>query len=810
MTFGRSSRSRRAEAPGTAQGQPALLGADLAPHPGSGDAPGGLCQEIFRAPSGKEEAVFPLLAADHRPEVEDGDPVGLSLEPPPLPGRGPRRHPRLRITIGFKFGALLVALLAVLITTSAVLMTQTTTTAREFDDILRREVRQGLLARQMQVHFAKRVQEWKDLLLRGVDPKERAEALERIEEQDRRADALYRQLLATDPDPALMWMLKRYDDSDRAADVAYERAVDDFLQSSGRNYAAADRAVRGVDRPGIEQIDRIVAELERRISARVAAQEASIEKRQQITLTAAGALLFLLSGIMVLALFRIVRPLRQLTRQAERAATDRLPNAVARIKNPDTEMEQSSLPPFVARTRDELRDLAEALTALQSSALEGAVEQHRADRQTSEMLVNLGRRNQNLLGRMLSYVTELERREQDPEILSQLFRLDHATTRIRRNAESMLVLAGAHQTRTWSRPVPVIDVVRAALSEIEEYVRVDLHHIEDCLVNGSTVADAVHLIAELVENATHFSPPTTQVTVIGQRVREGYRLRVIDQGVGMTQRELESANQRIRRVDGERTNAKLLGLVVVGRLARRRNIEVTLEPSAGRGITASILLPESTLGLGPAPTGSVDAPASAPAGASRSLPALGTRRAVAGPRVAGAPAAFSRTRAVPGLPTTPGPAGPVLPAPVSPRSAPTRPTPVPAVLLPPAEDPVGPAPTLPSSIPPSSGVFAARGASDGYAGSGDSAQVIDLTREGAPVSQVPQAIPRRVRGAQLPDLGPAAEPVIARPDDGPGAAESLRWQLRSFQLDVQAARRAINESEPGDGPGPRNGQHLGG
>jgi len=246
------------------------------------------------------------------------------------------------------------------------------------------------------------------------------------------------------------------------------------------------------------------------------------------------------------------------------------------------------LPAVEVRSRDELRDLADALSSMQNSAVELAFDQHRAERAAADILVNLGRRNQSLLKRTLGYITELEGEESDPDVLARLFRLDHATTRIRRNAESMLVIAGAAQTRTWSRPVPVTEVVRAALSEIEDYVRVDPHHIEDVALTGASVADVVHLIAELLENATHFSPPNSRVVVVGQRLPDGYRLRVVDGGVGMTATELAAANARITQAADERGDSPLLGLYVVGRLSARHGIAVELEPSAGVGITATI------------------------------------------------------------------------------------------------------------------------------------------------------------------------------------------------------------------------------
>jgi methyl-accepting chemotaxis protein len=702
----------------------------------------------------------------------------------------PRGPIRVRLTIGLKLGLLIALLLAVLAASSGVLIAQNRSTAQAYQRLLLREVRQGQLARQLQVEFKKRVQEWKDILLRGSDPAELRVYSANFARQDATVHDLYRQLLAADPDPGLRVQVQKSADLESGVDQAYQQAYTGFLASDGTDFAAADRIVRGIDRPLTDQLDRIVADLEARIAEHVTAQQYLTAQRQRLTLLASVVLVVLLSALLFLALLRIVRPVRDLIRQADRAANEHLPAAVERIKTLRPDDEMPTLPRFRATTSDELADLAQALTLLQESALEQAIAQHRADRETADMLVNLGRRNQNLLGRMLSYVTELERQEEDPDVLAQLFRLDHATTRIRRNAESMLVLAGASQTRTWSRPVPVLDVVRAALSEIEEYGRVDLHHLEDALVNGSAVADVVHLIAELVENATHFSPPTTRVTVVGQQVREGYRLRVVDQGVGMTRRELDEANGRIHRVDGGWADSKLLGLFVVGRLARRRSVGVALEPSAGRGITASILLPSSVLS---AATGA-GSPASSP-GSSETAPGSAS--------VASDP-----------VPVT-------VPEPTSSEQSRSE----------------QPRPTLPAAL----------GAA-GRLGAADEKLTIDLTdscgargRDPLAAGTVPvqwfdhrtgrpdgddrdrdrggggggggaaiiPAVPRRVRGAQLPDLGPAAEPTIARPDEGPGAAESLRWQLRSFQLDVQAARRAISESEPAADVGGRGGDHDG-
>lgn len=363
-----------------------------------------------------------------------------------------------------------------------------------------------------------------------------------------------------------------------------------------------------------KQEDAALAELEdatlRMEEQRIALQEQralDADRRAEI-IVAVGLLLFL--GLIVAAtavVRQIVRPIRLLTQIAEQVAREQLPDTVAKIRELEEGEEPPVLDPIVLGTRDETASLASAIDTLQSSAVSLAVEQRLAERESADMLVNLGRRNQNLLNRTLAYISDLERTETDPEVLERLFQLDHATTRIRRNAESMLVLAGALQIRTWAVPAPIADVVRAALSEIEDYNRIEIYHMQEVGISGSAISDVVHLLAEILENAAHFSPPATSVTVVGKSVAEGYRIRVVDEGIGMTQAELDEANETIRRATQGRGATKLLGLYVVGRLAARRGVEVELEASAGRGITANIVLPHSVLADLPAePAGGAD------------------------------------------------------------------------------------------------------------------------------------------------------------------------------------------------------------
>ncbi|HEV7761655.1 MAG TPA: nitrate- and nitrite sensing domain-containing protein, partial [Acidimicrobiales bacterium] len=217
----------------------------------------------------------------------------------------------------------------------------------------------------------------------------------------------------------------------------------------------------------------------------------------------------LVAGVATWAVSRsITRPLRALTQQATDMANNRLPDAVLDIL--DTPLgDDVTVPhvdPIAVQTRDEVSDVAEALNTVQDSALDLAVEQAVLRRNIADSFVNLGRRNQNLLGRQLDFITELEHNETDPDTLANLFRLDHLATRMRRNAESLLVLAGIDPPRKWAAPVRITDAIRAALGEVEDYQRVTVRQVEPTTVMGSAAADLAHLLAELIENALIFSP----------------------------------------------------------------------------------------------------------------------------------------------------------------------------------------------------------------------------------------------------------------------------------------------------------------
>jgi signal transduction histidine kinase len=240
-----------------------------------------------------------------------------------------------------------------------------------------------------------------------------------------------------------------------------------------------------------------------------------------------------------------------------------------------------------------------------------------AERQASysRIYVNLARRNQSLLHRQVAVIDELERTEEDPETLRRLFTLDHLTTRIRRNAESLLVMAGEGSPRQVSSSVPVADVVRAAASEIEQYARVDIRVADAFEVVGPAVVDVTHMLAELVENAAEYSSPETHVTVVSEPTAEGVAVVIVDRGIGMSPGDLAGANATLAsppELDDQ--IVRHLGFQVVGRLAAKLGAVVHLQPTEGGGITSVVQLPASLLAARPAPAAApaAAAPAAAP------------------------------------------------------------------------------------------------------------------------------------------------------------------------------------------------------
>ncbi len=313
----------------------------------------------------------------------------------------------------------------------------------------------------------------------------------------------------------------------------------------------------------------------------------------------AAAILFSFIAVRSLA-NQITAPVKQLSDQAQAAAELGIPAVVQAAR---TSEELPDLDPFEVESNDELAILAHSLNTMQDAAVDLAAGQAKLRRQNvARTFVSLGRRNQNLLNRQLEFIDELEQQETDADALENLFRLDHLATRMRRNAENLLVLAGEQTPRRWAKPIAVRDVLRAAAAEIADYRRVRLGDIDPATVSGNLATDLSHLVAELLENAGSFSPPTTPVEVLGQHTATHYRLAIVDQGIGMDPAALAQVNDRLRNpVDFADAPSAYLGLFVVGRLSQELGITVRLasaDPTGEgrrRGTIAFIDLPVSLL-----------------------------------------------------------------------------------------------------------------------------------------------------------------------------------------------------------------------
>jgi Nitrate and nitrite sensing/HAMP domain/Histidine kinase-, DNA gyrase B-, and HSP90-like ATPase len=305
-------------------------------------------------------------------------------------------------------------------------------------------------------------------------------------------------------------------------------------------------------------------------------------------------------AIALLALLLVARsmaqPLQHLRARAIDIAQHRLPEAVQRLRTTERGDLDVRVEPIGINSRDEIGQVAQAVDDIQEVAVRLASEQAALRRSIGDMFTNLARRSQTLIDRQLELIDDLERDETDPDTLGALFRLDHLATRMRRNAEDLIVLSGADPGRHWAQQMTVVDVVRAAAAEVEEYQRVEFLPLADLEVAGHVAVDVIHLLAELIENATAFSPPNTKVQIAGQAVPHGYVIEVEDRGLGMSDEELIQANERLANPpEIDFALSRVLGLYVVGRLSQRHGIKIQLRHSWYGGVTALTLLPNSML-----------------------------------------------------------------------------------------------------------------------------------------------------------------------------------------------------------------------
>ncbi|MCI0686614.1 MAG: nitrate- and nitrite sensing domain-containing protein [Sporichthyaceae bacterium] len=422
------------------------------------------------------------------------------------------------------------------------------------------------------------------------------------------------------------------------------------------------------------------------------------------TLVVFGVLGLAFIGISVIGR-SMTRPLRQLRTTAMEVAESRLPMIVRKLQESDGSTQAPDVDPVDVRSVDEIGEVARSFDAVHSQAVHLAVEQAQLRSNVNAMFVNLSRRSQSLVERQLRLIERLENSEQDPDQLANLFKLDHLATRMRRNGENLLVLAGEEPERRWSQAVPLVDVIRAAISEVEQYERIELSALPDVEVSGRAVNDAVHLLSELLENATAFSSGETRVQVTGHVLGGGgVMVEVEDAGIGMDPLELDAANERLTNPPViDVSVSRRMGLFVVGRLSHRHGIRVRLRSSGGGGIAALVALPPDLVSYGGAALVGSPQPAALPVAPT---PPHGLVRPLAqSPVGAGAGGSGLPTRqpsyGTNGMLAGPGsePGGPLpqRPAPLSP------PVGIPAMLPPatlPAPEPLTPAGGFPMVPPP--------------------------------------------------------------------------------------------------------------
>ncbi|MFF2549320.1 nitrate- and nitrite sensing domain-containing protein [Kitasatospora sp. NPDC058063] len=380
-----------------------------------------------------------------------------------------------------------------------------------------------------------------------------------------------------------------------AADAAYAEAKNAGLTPDNWNQAANSH-IQALRNTEIALLDDVLAE------SRALKDNALYDAiLNTIIVVAALILAGLLTGYVARSMILGMRTLRS---AALEIADHRLPDLVEKLSKTDPERVDTSVTPIPLHGKDEIGEVARAFDQVHQQAVALAAEQALLRGNVNAIFTNLSRRSQSLIQRQLALITDLENNEADPDQLENLFKLDHLATRMRRNGENLLVLAGEEAGRRWNTPVPLVDVLRAAASEVEQYERVELSGIPEVDVVGAAVTDLVHLLAELLENATSFSSPQTRVLVNATRLPDGRVLvEIHDKGIGLTAEDFAEINEKLAEpptVDA--TISRRMGLFVVGRLSQRHDIRVQLRPSGeSAGTTSLVMLPPFVTQSGAAP-----------------------------------------------------------------------------------------------------------------------------------------------------------------------------------------------------------------
>ncbi|GHJ36241.1 nitrate- and nitrite sensing domain-containing protein [Streptomyces sp. TS71-3] len=314
--------------------------------------------------------------------------------------------------------------------------------------------------------------------------------------------------------------------------------------------------------------------------------------------TGAVVLVALLAAIVLAGLMarQMSRSMRRLRSAAFQIAEQRLPMLVDQLSRTEPGRVDTRVQPLPIASSDEIGEVARAFDQVHREAVRLAAEQAMLRGNVNAIFANLSRRNESLIEGQLALISHLESNETDPDQLASLFRLDHLATRMRRNGENLLVLSGKEPGRRWDQPVPLVDVLRAASSEVEQYHRIELVGVSDAEIHGMAVTDLVHLLAELLENATAFSSPDARVRVTATRLPDSrVMIEIHDQGVGLASGDFVEINQRLAKPPAvDAAVSERMGLFVVGRLAERHGIRVQLRPSAEHaGTTSLVMLPDA-------------------------------------------------------------------------------------------------------------------------------------------------------------------------------------------------------------------------
>jgi signal transduction histidine kinase len=479
-----------------------------------------------------------------------------------------------------------------------------------------------------------------------------------------------------------------------------------------------------------------------------------------------GALL-LLVGIVVLLLTtrasgRLIGRLRRLREETLRLSQERLPGVVGRLRAGERVDVAVEVAPLDLGD-DEIGQVASAFNQAQETAIAAAVGEAQARAGLRTVFLNIAHRSQGIVHRQLNLLDQAERSQEDPDQLSLLFELDHLTTRARRNAENLVILGGGQAGRQWRQPVPLVQVVRGAISEARDYVRVSLGALPPVRISGGAVADVIHTLAELVDNATSFSPPMSRVEVRGNAVGRGIALEIEDQGLGIEPQQLEQLNAMLHQPPDFQVMAlsdePRLGIFVVAQLAARQGIRVTLTPSPAYGGTRVVVLIPSNL---------IDS------GETRSPVKEGTPPQDPAPAIAGPPTA-APISPVPPIPALTAPA----PTPLDPSTSPLpRRTPVASASA-----------ATPQGSPPGS-------APGPWTGSVPVTTPPQLRRPAGDEDHPP--LPRRHRQAHLaPQLrtSEAMQPVSEEQPPAEVDPELARQRLSAFQYGTRRAREGDPRSD---------------